>query len=267
MRAYADDRKGRCYCEGSSFGRIGEMTRLIQALFFVAVLLAWAAATAGGRINQILLPSPGIVLVQLARVLRSPTLLGDVAVTFSTFAIAFIIAIIAGIAIGYFISSSSFLIKVYEPLLAGIFAIPLIVFFPTFILFFGIGVRSKIALGATYAFFPIVLNTIAGFSSVSPALRRCAVSMGASSTQILRRVLLPGALPIVLTGVRIALIGCFASVIAGEMISSEHGLGHDIALASQSMEIARMFAYVFLVILIAFIFNLSLGALERNRDA
>ena len=78
---------------------------------------------------------------------------------------------------------------VFEPLLAGIFAVPLVVFLPLFILFFGIGMESKIAFGASYAFFPIVLNTIGGISQVDPRFVTVAQSMGASEQQIFRRVL------------------------------------------------------------------------------
>ena len=71
----------------------------------------------------------------------------------------------------------------FEPLLAGMFAVPLIVFLPLFILFFGIGMESEIAFGATYAFFPIVLNTIGGISQVDPRFVTVARSMGATEAR------------------------------------------------------------------------------------
>ena len=153
-------------------------------------------------------------------------------------------------------------------MLAGVYAIPLVVFFPTFILLFGTGPNSKIALGAVYAFFPIALNTIVGFGQVDRRLIAAARSMGASDTQLLRRVLLPAALPFVATGMRIAFIACFASVLAGEMLASVHGLGYEIAQSGAMMNLATMFGYVTLVVLTAFVFNFSLGAFEaRQRRA
>ena len=84
--------------------------------------------------------------------------------------------------------------------------------------------------------------------------------------QLLRRVLLPGAFPIILTGLRIAFIPCFASVLAGEIISSDSGLGHQISQNAQMMETARMFSYVILVIIIAALFNLGLSTWESRKS-
>lgn len=239
-------------------------SRLIQVAFFVVVLAGWWIVTANHRINAIFLPAPGQVVAQFGRIVHAPTLALDAAYTFGTFAVAYLIAVIAGLIVGYLVSARRFLTRVYEPLLASMYAIPIIVFFPTFILFFGTGPKSKIALGALYAFFPIALNTISGFTQVDRRLIVAARAMGANDRQLIRRVLLPAALPVVVTGMRIAFIACFASILAGEMIASEHGLGHQIAQAGQMMEIAKMFGYVVLVVVAAFLFNFGVAAVEKR---
>jgi ABC-type nitrate/sulfonate/bicarbonate transport system permease component len=239
-------------------------SRLIQVAFFLIVLALWWAATADGRISAIFLPAPAQVFKQIGRIAHASSLPIDLAYTFGTFAVAYAIAAVAGLGIGYLVSARRFLTRVYEPLLASVYAIPIIVFFPTFILFFGTGPNSKVALGALYAFFPIALNTIAGFTQVDRRLITAARAMGANDGQLLRRVLLPGALPVILTGLRIAFIACFASILAGEMIAADHGLGREIADAGQVMEIAKMFGYVALVVIAAVAFNLGLGALEAR---
>ena len=91
----------------------------------------------------------------------------------------------------------------FEPLLAGVYSVPIILFLPLFVLFFGLGPGSKIAIGTTISFFPIVLNTIAGFGYVDRIFITAARSMGASDLQMFRYVLLPAALPVILTGLRI----------------------------------------------------------------
>jgi ABC-type nitrate/sulfonate/bicarbonate transport system permease component len=240
-------------------------SRLIQIAFFLVVLAAWWAATGLHKIGPLFLPGPAAVSQQIGRIAHAPTLALDIAYTMGTFAVAYTLAVVAGLAVGYVVSTRRFLTRVYEPLLAGLYAIPIVVFFPTFILFFGTGPNSKIALGALYAFFPIALNTIAGFTQVDYRLIAAARSMGANDAQLLRRVLIPAAFPIVATGMRIAFIACFASILAGEMIASDHGLGHQIAQAGQMMEIARMFGYVALVVLAAFAFNFGVSALEARR--
>ena len=156
------------------------------------------------------------------------------------------------------------LIAVFEPLLAGIYAIPIILFLPLYVLFFGLGPLSKIALGATISFFPVVLSTIAGFGSVEPIHVTAARSMGASSWHLFRYVLLPAALPIILTGLRMGFTVALLSIIGSETIASLAGLGHRIVHLAEAMEMARMFAYIVFVVAIAVVLNMVVTGLEAR---
>jgi ABC-type nitrate/sulfonate/bicarbonate transport system permease component len=237
----------------------------IQIGFFGLFFALWWIESLAGWVNPIIVPHLQDVVTAFAGVMTSPDTLGALGTTLSTFALAYGGAIVSGIAVGYAVSSSRLLTKTYEPVLAAIYTIPLIIFFPTFLLFFGIGVKSKIALGFVAAFFPIALNTVAGFTSVDERLRTAALTFGATRVQMLRRVLFPGAFGIILTGLRIAFIPCFASVLAGEIIASTSGLGHEISYSAAMMEPARMFAYVFVAIIIAALFNFGLTTWEARR--
>ena len=119
----------------------------------------------------------------LINVVASGAFIPDLKVTLGELAAAFAISMPLGISLGYVISRSRYLIKVFEPLLAAIYAIPIILFLPLYVLLLGLGPNSKIALGATISFFPIVLSTIAGFGYVDRALVTAARSMGASDLQ------------------------------------------------------------------------------------
>ena len=152
----------------------------------------------------------------------------DLRVTLTELAIAFAISSTAGITLGYLISRSHYLIRVFEPLFAGIYSVPIILFLPLYVLFFGLGPASKIALGATISFFPIVLNTIAGFGYVDRIFITAARSMGASDVQLFRYVLLPAALPVILTGLRMGFTVALLSILGSETIASLAGLGHSI---------------------------------------
>ena len=151
-----------------------------------------------------------------------------------------------------------------EPLIAGIFAVPIIIFLPLFILFFGIDVESKMAFGATYAFFPIVLNTIGGVSQVDARYINVARSLGASGRQMFWRVVLPSALPVIMTGIRIGFIIGFLAIIGSETIAGINGLGSQIVRLAEGMNTAEMFAYVFFVILIALLLNGALSLLQKR---
>jgi len=165
---------------------------------------------------------------------------------------------------GWLLTRSQLLTRAFEPLVSGIFAIPITLFFPLFILFFGIGPASKIAYGAVYAFFPIVLNTIAGFAQVDRRLIDAARVMGFTRVGILRHVLLPAAFPVILTGLRIGFFICFASVLGGEAISSASGIGHNIALAAELFEPARMYAWILCVVAAALGLTALASAIERR---
>jgi ABC-type nitrate/sulfonate/bicarbonate transport system permease component len=153
---------------------------------------------------------------------------------------------------------------VFEPLFASIYAIPIILFLPLFVLFFGLGPASKIAIGATIGFFPITLSTIAGFAGVDRLYVTAARSMGASGFDLFRHVLLPAALPVILTGLRMGFTTALLSIIGSETLASLAGLGHRIVSLAESMEMAPMFAYIVFVIAIAAILNAIVSTLEAR---
>jgi len=171
---------------------------------------------------------------------------------------------VSGVTVGYFISRSPYVIRVFEPLFAGIYSIPLILFLPLYVLFFGLGPASKISLGVTISFFPVVLNTIAGFSNVEKVLLIAARSMGASNFQMLRYVLFPAALPVVLTGLRMGFTVALLSIIGSEAIASIGGLGHRIVNLAEGMDMARMFAYIVFVVAIAAMLNTAVSIVEAR---
>jgi ABC-type nitrate/sulfonate/bicarbonate transport system permease component len=240
------------------------LSRGVQVAFVVVLLGAWYLATAYGHISPILLPSPVVVFDQLTDVLATGEFIGDLEVTLSELAIAFSISATTGVALGYLTSRSQYAIRVFEPLFAGIYAVPIILFLPLYVLFFGLGPPSKIALGVTTSILPIVLNTIAGFGYVDRVFIRSARSMGASELQLFRFVLLPAALPVILTGLRIGFTVALLSILGSETIASLAGLGHRIAYLAEALDMGRMFAYIAFAVAIAALLNTVVSALESR---
>ena len=195
-------------------------SRAVQVSFVVALLALWYLGTAVWGVSHLLLPNPVKVWHELRDVLASGDFWPDLKITLSELVVAFSISCTSGITLGYLISRSPYLIKVFEPLLAGIYSVPIILFLPLYVLFFGLGPASKIALGTTISFFPIVLNTIAGFGYVDRIFITAARSMGASDFQMFRYVLLPAALPVILTGLRIGFTVALLSILGSETIAS-----------------------------------------------
>jgi ABC-type nitrate/sulfonate/bicarbonate transport system permease component len=236
----------------------------VQVGFLVALVALWYLGTAYWGISRILLPNPVNVWAELKDILASGEYLPDLRVTLTELAVAFAISCTAGITLGFLISRSQYLIKVFEPLLAGFYSVPVILFLPLYVLFFGLGPGSKIALGTTISFFPIVLNTIAGFGYVDKIFITAARSMGASDFQMFRYVLLPAAFPIILTGLRMGFTVALLAILGSETIASLAGLGHRIVHLAEAMETARMFAYIAFVVVIAAFLNTTVSTLERR---
>src|SRR5262245_17059894 len=243
------------------------LARTVQLAFLAIVGAAWYWATETGSVSRLFLPPPRQVWAAFERLIAAGQFWPAVGVTVMTVAKAYAIATVSGILVGYLVSRSKFAIDVLEPIIAGLFTIPITLFFPMFILFFGIGTGSKIAYGATYAFFPIALNTIAAFVNVEAHFLRAARSMGASRWDTFRHVLVPSALPVLLNGMRIAFFICFASVLGGETLSSVAGVGRNIALAAELMEPARMYAWIAFVVLTAITLNLLVSSFEARASA
>jgi len=239
-------------------------SRAVQLSFLIALIALWFWLTTWGHVSPILLPNPLAVLHELMQVITTGEFIGDLLTTLSELAAAFTISMMLGTVIGYLISRSPYLIEVFEPLLAGIYSIPIILFLPLYSLLFGLGEPSKIALGATISFFPIVLNTIAGFGHVDRIFIVSARSMGASNYQLFRRVLLPAALPIILTGLRMGFTLALLAILGSEVLASLAGLGHKIAELDEKMDRAHMFAYITFAVVIAAFLNTVVSWLEAK---
>ena len=242
----------------------GIWSRLVQLGFVAGLLLLWFLATTAGHVNKLLLPNPVNVWDQLVEVIATGAFIPDLEVTLGELLGAFVIASSLGITLGYLVSRSPYMIKVFEPLFSGIYSIPIILFLPLYVLFFGLGPASKVALGATIGFFPIVLNTIAGFGYVDRTWVTAARAMGASDVQMFRYVLFPAALPVMLAGLRMGFTVALLSIIGSETIVSLSGLGHRIVNLAENMDTARMFAYIAFVVAIAAILNAIVSTLEAR---
>jgi ABC-type nitrate/sulfonate/bicarbonate transport system permease component len=239
-------------------------SRMVQIGFLLALLALWYAATNFWGVNHLLLPNPAAVFHQLVDVLKSGQFLPDLRVTATEFVVAFLLAMTSGTLVGFFVSRSRYWIAVFDPLFAGLYSIPIILLLPLYVLFFGLGPASKIAIGATISFFPIVLSTVAGFGNVDRTLVTAARSMGASDYQLFRYVLLPAALPVILSGLRIGFTVALLSILGSETIASLAGLGHQIVQLAENMDMARMFAYIVFVVAITVLLNGLVSHLEAR---
>jgi ABC-type nitrate/sulfonate/bicarbonate transport system permease component len=229
----------------------------------LAVLAGWFLLAASGTVNPFLLPAPDDVAGKFQSVLTDSRTYPHLWTTVRQIFTAFLLAAVVGIGIGLPIGWYQVLRRAYEPVLATVYAVPLVVLYPVIALLFGIGATSKIVFGALYAFFPVVLGTISAVSLVDRNLVAAGRSMGARGLTLFRTVVLPAAAPRIMAGLRLGVILATLAVVGGQYIAGTSGLGYLLATAGQSFQTVQMFAYILLTLALAALINGLMAALDH----
>jgi len=188
------------------------------------------------------LPPPSLVVVEMVEAWQY--LLSQLAWTVMAAAIGVAIAIVLGIAAGIGIALSRLVDRMLTSWLVVIHAIPKVVIAPLFLIWFGFGLQSEVFFVVVFTFFPVVVATITGLKSADPDLLQLVRSMGATPTQVLRKILLPSALPTMLSGVKLAISLAPVGAVIGEFVASNQGLGHLLIRAVGDMDTPLAFAAV-----------------------
>jgi ABC-type nitrate/sulfonate/bicarbonate transport system permease component len=236
---------------------------LIQVLVGLAILGVWWFQTREGRVSPLMLPPPEDVARTIPDLLQDSTFWTALRVTALEMVGAFLVAGIAGVVVGSLLGASRYAAKVASPILVWCQTVPIILFYPLCLLFFGVGEASKIAFGGFYGFFPIAATTVMALSTVPERYRTAALAMGATKGQLIAKVLVPAARPIVASGLRLGAALCLIGVIAGEMLGAVAGLGYQIKAASAVFESANMYAYIVVTLILVGLFNLVINRADE----
>lgn len=226
------------------------------------VLMAWhLVATAQN--NFILLPTPGDVLAAILEMWRTGELQSHVTASLYRLLAGWSIGAGLGFAVGFSVGLYPLVRSSVLPLVAALFAIPKIAILPLFILWLGIGETSKIATIAIGVFSPMVIATYSGIDAVDRNLIRMAQSFDLSTSRIVQTVLLPGALPMIMAGVRVSAAIGIVLLVASEMIAAQNGVGALALNAGSLMRTDRLFAAVALLGLCGIFVSLTISLAER----
>ncbi|MEC5397436.1 taurine ABC transporter permease TauC [Uliginosibacterium sp. H1] len=240
----------------------------ISALTLTTLLLLWWAATASGLIAPLFLPSPQSVLAkfwQLAtRGFMDATLWQHLAASLGRILLALLAAIAIGVPLGIAIGLSRVARGIFDPLIELYRPIPPLAYLPLIVIWFGIGELSKVLLIFLAVLAPVVISTAAGVRSTNPSRIRAAQSLGATRAQLVRHVILPGALPDILTGVRIGLGTGWSTLVAAELIAATRGLGFMVQSAAHFLNTDVVVLGIIVIALIAVALEASLRALSRH---
>jgi len=196
--------------------------------------------------------------------LTTDFLLPHVKVTLYAVGVGFGIALVLGIGVGLILGSVKYLREVFEPLMLYLAVVPRIVLYPIFLMFFGIGVTSRIAKGAAGGFFPLVVNTIAGAREVENILVKAARSLRANTLQVYLHVYLPSMIYPLFIGIRFGFNIAIVGVLLGELKLAYSGLGVVLADYYSSFKIAEMYALILLIFIFAGGINLIMGLIQSH---
>lgn len=224
----------------------------------------WELVMRAGLIDPLFLSAPSAIWAAMDDVLRQAPIRQAFAITAYELAIAFALAVALGLVVGLPVGFSPYLYRVTHPILVMFFSVPQVTIFPLFVLYFGIGVNSKIAFGVSHGFFPIALNAIAAARSLDASLVVISRSMGASKAHLLWKVVLPSILPILFTGFRLGMNHTLLGVVLAELFASQKGIGHYITLLTSSFQTAQLYAIIAVVAAFAILVNEGLRAVERQ---
>jgi len=211
-----------------------------------ALLAVWEVA--GNAANPLLAVPPSAVLPALRDLLllRSyPELPASLWLTLREIGAAYMLAVAAGLGCGFMLGMHRLVGRVWGPMLAALYAVPAVVWYPSLMLFFGLDAASKIAFGFLLGFFPITLAVLAGVRQVNPQLVTVARAYGAGAVTVFRRVMLPSMLFTLVGGLRTGLALCVIGVIVGEILGSKAGIG---TLINHAYGLLRTADYVALVL-------------------
>jgi len=247
--------------------RKGVSARMISAVTILVVLAVWALSARLQLVSPVFLPSPAAVWNKFFVVANDgfvdATLLQHAVASLGRVFAALVAALLIGVPVGLAIGISTVGRGIFDPLLEFLRPIPPLAYLPLVIIWFGIGEPSKILVIAIAMLAPVALSTASGVRGVSQERINAARSLGATRAQVVRHVIVPSALPSILTGLRIALGAGWSTLVAAELVAATRGLGFMIQSAAQFLVTDVVIMGILVIAAIAFVLEFIIRRLER----
>ena len=237
---------------------------ILGGLAVVVTMAVWQAMWSAGKISPLFLSGPSAIAKRFYTDLLHGTLLSDLSYSGKNFAIGFALAAAVGVVLGVGIGWYRRLAMLVEPFMTALYATPRIAMVPLIIIWFGLGMWSKVFIVFISAVFPILVNTIGGIKATDRDLLRCARAFCASDRQIFTTVAIPGAVPFILTGIRQGVALGLIGVVVGEMYGGSQGIGFMIQYGGQTFATDTLFVGVMLIALAGIVLSAMAESLERR---
>ena len=234
----------------------------VRWMLLAALLTFWEVMPLTGAIPELLLPplSKTLAVLYTDRAVYFSALL----VTLYEVALSMLIACGLGILLGALVGGLALLRNLLLPVFSSLYAVPIVILYPVFTAWFGIGSSSKIAFAGIYGFFPVMLSTAAGIRTIDPQFVLAARSMGATLTQLITRVIIPASLPTVFAGLRLGGALTIIGVVVAEMLTSSAGIGYLVTLNRTILDSPRVFAGILAILVLSIAYYMLARALESR---
>ena len=235
--------------------------RFDYVLLLVGFLALWQLVH--WAVGPDVVSSPWATISRAVELLETPAFWGHIGATLTAFALASVISIAAGIALGLWLGLRRFAGDVADPILGTLYSIPKITLYPIILLMFGLGVSAKIAFGVIHGVFPIAIFTMNAVRNVAPVFRRTARIMRLSSVTTAATIMTPAALPEILAGIRVGVALTLLGTLIGELFAATSGLGFALIRAMDMHAVVDILAITLLLFCFAAGLNASLRFIER----
>jgi NitT/TauT family transport system permease protein len=230
----------------------------------VLLLGLWEVAVHWGGMPAFVLPPPSAIASQLARLHTNPLFWADVMVTLHEVLLGYALAIVMAVVLGVAISQVRLLELSLMPYIVAFQTIPSVALAPLFLQWFGYGLASKVVMAALIAFFPLLVNVIAGLQATRGDEIDMARAFGATRLQTLLKIRTPNALPYVFAGLELGIVFALVGAIVGEFVGAKAGLGNRILQFNEQFNIAGMFAVLVVLALLGMLMHGAVRVLKRR---
>lgn len=227
------------------------------------MLVFWQLAS-GHLIRSLYVSKPTDIALRLYQMFASGEIWPNLIVTGEELVLSYVVGVVLGLLLGYWLGRSPKAAVIFEPYIMAFYGIPKIALAPLFIIWFGIGIWSKVALSGTMVFFLVFYNMYTGVRSVSRETVDLALVLGANERQLGRHIYLPAAAPFILLGMRMAIPFAVIGVIVGEFTSALKGLGLFINYSASTYDPAGVFAGIFILLTFVMAANAAATRLEKR---
>jgi ABC-type nitrate/sulfonate/bicarbonate transport system permease component len=236
---------------------------IIGIIFF---FLTWEIASRAHILNPFYFPPFSAIVVKGYELFADGSIWEHMRFSLTNFSIGFLISVVLGVVIGVPMGWYKGISKAFDPLLSGIYATPLIALLPLIIMIFGLGPVSKIIMTILAAVFPILINTMVGIANTDNRLITMARSFGAKDSTIFLKVSVPGSLPYIVAGMRVALGRALVYIVVAEQYGAATGLGYLSSVAAQRFQMAAMFVPIVIIAALGASLNELLKVLEQRLE-